>query len=86
MRTITIHPASLVIGLVLGVCVTMAMGQAPAPRAGDAAAPRYQISSSHDQGVIHLSILDHQTQKVYFFQTGAHRNGSTIEWILSQGN
>lgn len=74
------------IGLVLGVCLMLAMGQAAAPGA-NAAAPRYQLVASEENQSYRFFILDHQTNKVYARRVGNHQvpdGGMTIEELLRQ--
>ena len=58
---------TLLIGLLLGVCVTLSMGQRAAEPAHKLDADyRYQISAVPEQnGAYTLFILDHETNKVY---------------------
>jgi hypothetical protein len=54
------------VGLLLGVCVTAALGRAPAPRPAPAPMPLYQFTAEvAPTGDCHLVILDHRTQKLY---------------------
>jgi hypothetical protein len=50
-------------GLILGVALTLAMGQAPAERH---ASPRYQITAFAGLRGPEAIILDHETNKVYW--------------------
>jgi len=57
---------TLLIGLLLGICVTLSMGQRAAEPAHKLDADyRYQISAApHGDGYV-LFILDHETNKIY---------------------
>jgi hypothetical protein len=71
---------TLLIGLLLGVCVTLSMGQRAAEPAHKLDADyRYQISAVPEQnGAYTLFILDHETNKVYSRQ-GFPPNGAGRE-------
>ncbi len=58
---------TLLIGLLLGVCVTLTMAQRAAEPAHKLDADyRYQISAvREDNGAYNLLILDHETNKVF---------------------
>lgn len=68
MKTMTFDAKSLVIGLLLGVCVILAIGaiRGETPQKSDADY-RYQIGAVHQEGngISYLYILDHETNKVY---------------------
>ena len=77
---------NIVIGLFIGVVVTLAMGQAAAPdRRQNAAqlAPRYQIAITRDKlENEYLYILDHQTQKVYKRFVGNMTDSRLVEDMI----
>jgi hypothetical protein len=67
MKTKTFDAKSLVIGLLLGVCVILAIGaiRGETPQKSDADY-RYQISAVQEgNGFSNIYILDHETNKVY---------------------
>ena len=76
----------VIIGLLLGVCVTLAIGQAPAGRGP--AGPRYHVvSASMKDGAAEFWIHDQQTDKVYHRLTGTsipEPGGTRVEDILRQ--
>ena len=81
------------VGLVTGVAVTVAMGQAAAPdrRQGRAEPPvvqRYQIAVSKDNlGSDYLYILDHQTGNVYRrFAGNLGGQAQTVEQFIQASN
>jgi hypothetical protein len=76
---------NLGIGLVLGLLVSIAIGQAAAPK--NAPDPRYQIAMLKDTvaGNVEFFILDHQTNKVYYRLLGLHQlrpDGTPVEKII----
>jgi hypothetical protein len=73
---------SIAFGLLLGVGVTFAMGQAPAAPQIPA---RYQITTMRDSnGNLEFIILDHQTSRLYQKRTGSIKDGTTVEQLLKQ--
>jgi hypothetical protein len=68
MKTKILDVKSLVIGLLLGICVILAIGaiRGEAPQKSDADY-RYQIGAVQQEGngVTYLYILDHETNKVH---------------------
>jgi hypothetical protein len=57
---------TLLIGLLLGICVTLSMGQRAAEPQKLDADYRYQISAvSRGNGGYVIFVLDHETKKVY---------------------
>ena len=79
---------NVVVGLLTGVVVTVAAGQAGAPDGRQPAVPpvqRYQITGMRDNnGNEYLYILDHQTQKLYRKSThGIEGNAPTVEQLIN---
>lgn len=76
---------NIVVGLLTGVVVAMAMGQAAAPdRRQPQPVQRYQIAAMRDgNGNEYLYVLDHQTQKVHRVSThGIQGNSPTVEQLI----
>ena len=73
---------SVACGLLLGVGVTLAMGQAPA---APQTSPRYQITTARDSnGNLEFIILDHQSNRLYQKRTGSIKDGTTVEQLLKE--
>ena len=68
---------ALLIGLLLGICVPLSMGQRAAEPAQKLDADyRYQISAvSGTNGGLTIFILDHETKKVYSREMGGPWSG-----------
>ena len=75
---------TLLIGVLLGVCVTLSMGQRAAPAEKVDADYRYQISAvAGANGGYTLFILDHETKKVHSRQTdGAWSGGADVKRLI----
>ncbi len=78
---------TLLIGLLLGICVTLSMAQRAAEPAHKLDADyRYQISAvsvGNDEYV--LFILDHETNKVHMRRAGGGNDGMDIKQRIDRG-
>jgi len=80
---------TLLIGLLLGICVTLSMGQRAAEPAHKLDADyRYQISAAahvdnNIGGVVHtVFILDHETNKVHAHRWNWNTNDAEVKWMI----
>jgi len=70
---------NVALGLLLGVCLTLAVGQAAAPPAP----ARYQITAFRGtDGNLEFIVLDHRTNKIYHEVEGPVADGTTVESLL----
>jgi len=76
---------TLAIGLLLGICVTLSMGQRAEPAQKLDADYRYQITAvAATNGGYTIFILDHETKKVYSRQTdGVWPAGVDLKRLIS---
>jgi len=79
------HFKTLVIGILLGVCVMLSMGQRRAEPAQKADADyRYQItavSAQNNSGYV-LFILDHEKQKIYSREWNGAQGGTDVKALM----
>jgi hypothetical protein len=73
------------IGLVLGICVVLATGQAAVPQ--EAGGPRYDVTAFRPEaGTYEFFVVDHRTNKVYHRRLGSsqiRQDGTPIEQIIA---
>jgi len=79
---------TLLIGLLLGICVTLSMGQRAAePKQKLDADYRYQISAvGNGADEYTLFILDHETNKVYLRRATSVSDGQDIKTRIDRGS
>ena len=76
---------TLAIGILLGVCVMLSMGQRRAEPAQKLDADyRYQISVHKEQGSETVYILDHETKKIYARQFWDNGEGFDIKRAIER--
>jgi hypothetical protein len=77
---------TLLIGLLLGVCITLSMAQRAAEPAHKLDADnRYQISAVQEaSGTSYLYILDHETKKVYRRQVWDNGQGFDVKRAIAE--
>ena len=79
---------ALLIGLLLGICVPLSMGQrSPEPKQKLDADYRYQISAVQEtNGTAYLYILDHETNKVHLRQySNNNGQGFDVKRAINEG-
>ena len=79
---------TLLIGLLLGICVTLSMGQRAAePKQKLDADYRYQISTTahidNNGAPVHtVFILDHETNKIHAYRWNSNSNDLDVKWMI----